>query len=217
MRHFISRNSSLVVEGRDAVAQIFGSSGELLFQQDVGDPKKHNEECERLGAPVMEMVSDAVFKVECEKVGIPSFFFLEKRRNITLDSFRPSFEWRGDSRWLPDPSKAAGRDFLLSSCQLPELAMFLAAKMWNVRSSADYVVYGDACKASGRDSLMSYFQDANYLQRWCVKEGMVDLTAIVVNKSVRQPGGGAYICDYRSVEEWELYMAKFRDSLRDCV
>lgn len=216
MKHFISRNSSLVVKGRDAVAQIFGSNGELLLQQDNGDPKKHDKDCELLGAPVVEMVSDAIFKGELEKVGMPSLLFLEKRRSITLTNFSPSFEWRGDSRWLPNPFKATGRD-VLSSCQLPLLATFLAAKMWNVRSSADYVTYLEASKAAGRDGVMSYFQDSSYLQRWCAKEGIVDLTAIVVNKSIRQPGGGAYVCDYRNVEEWELYMAEFRDSLRDWV
>lgn len=114
------------------------------------------------------------------------------------------FQWKGQFREIPVGDRAS----ILQGAPHPDLARFLAELTVALRGmpAAPVCGYGAAARAARVSSNLALFPKLGMIQRWCVRNGLFDLSAVIVNSERGVPGGGHYVADTRSEEEWREYM-----------
>lgn len=135
-----------------------------------------------------------------------------KSTGATASTVPMEFTWKGSKRRIPCGSS----DPMLAGSPCQALTRFLADEL--VRLCEMPTVppngYVEASRAAGVPT-EKVFEPLGQIQRWCQRNGIFDLSAIVVGKSTRTPGSGHYVSDTRDEQEWRDYVMQATRTLKD--
>jgi hypothetical protein len=119
------------------------------------------------------------------------------------------FEWKSGFRELPLGNKKS----ILDSAPDPQfahwLAQLLAEKCTGLPLSVPPFGYSDAQRQLRVNDMRMVFTPIKDIQNWCKKNGLFDLSALIVKSSDRIPGNGHYCngSDCSNAEEWQKYVS----------
>lgn len=114
------------------------------------------------------------------------------------------FDWKGHRRRIPMTEAAKS---IYDRAPNPAFARWLHALLLSLKSAPDprRCGYRAAQLALDVDSVMATFRPLGEVQHWCRREGLFDLSSLIVNKT-GVPGSGHYVSDTVHEEEWARYI-----------
>jgi hypothetical protein len=113
------------------------------------------------------------------------------------------FNWKGTFREL---AVSPARRAVLDSAPNPEFARWLLDLLIRLRvlPAAPDCTYRQAMSKLGLRDMKEVFQPLKDVQQWCGREGLFDLSALIVKNS-GEPGSGHYGSDCLGQRDWKEY------------
>ncbi|MCE5278855.1 MAG: hypothetical protein ABFD92_03830 [Planctomycetaceae bacterium] len=133
----------------------------------------------------------------------------------TLAPPRLHFEWKGGVRYI----LTSTNDEILSNA--PNGSKWLVEALLKLVGLPHVPPYGylanfgkEALREKARYTAQTFGPLGN-IQRWCQRNSLFDLSAIIVNMhEPRVPGRGYYVSDTRDCDEWRKYMCLAIETLK---
>lgn len=134
------------------------------------------------------------------------------------------FEWKLANGDTVEREVLHSDDSRCSASPYPELVRHLVTLSWRLSDPSLAVDclplpefgYGHAADKVGASAVIEVFGPLGAVQRWCLSNGLFDLSALIVSRAKRKPGDGFFApgTDCTDHSGWKRYVTSAADAVR---